>query len=236
MAAITDPALLAQLETSQSSINSGGRPGMFGGAPRLSPQDQGQLKELRVQQAGGLDALSQYRRVAAAASRLKTSPTRASWLEARIPQENGGFFDKTGAALLNWTVSQQDQDDFQRLRALQSARVLTAQTQQKGPQTESDAARLKLAEVSPYNSMEANKELVRFGSLQAALAAKKAPFFTQWANAYGGLNGLDARGRSIDEVWGQIVADAQNRAEMRAAGKNPDAKPTASGGGWKVVR
>lgn len=190
------------------------------GSGRLSVQDQKFLNQLRPESQSGLDSLNQINQAAASVSRLHTGPVRAALLEARIPNEKGGFFDKLGGILGNWSVPQQDQDDFQRLQGLASEQVMDAQIAQKGPQTEADAARLQMTKISPYKGMAVNKAVMRNSAISAALAARKTPFYTKWANDHGGVNSVDAAGRTADDVWTQIVQNARARSDARANG-NP---------------
>src|SRR3546814_9981784 len=102
-----------------------------------------------------MDSLSQYRRAAGSIDRLGTGPWRGKVLDMAIPEEGGGFGDTIGAATVGGAMGlfgglpEQTITDFQNLKGLQSGRVLKQQIAQKGPQTESDAARMKLTEISP---------------------------------------------------------------------------------------
>src|SRR3546814_20579786 len=87
---------------------------------------------------------------------------------------------------------------------------------------------MKLTEISPYRTKAANQEIIASGALKAAAAARKAPFYTQWVNKHG-LNGLDPQGRSVDQVWNGVLADAQRRQAARV--KQP-AVPKKQGSGW----
>src|SRR3546814_9213428 len=96
-----------------------------------------------------------------------------------IHEEGGGFGDTIGAATVGVArglfggLQEQTITDFQNLKGLQSGRVLEQQIAQKGPQTESDAARMKLTEIIPYRTKAANQEIIASGALKAAAAARK---------------------------------------------------------------
>jgi hypothetical protein len=204
---VTDPDEIAAAEA------------MLGGKPtapapgKLSVQDNKFLNELRATSGqGGLEAETEYRNAARVIDRLGTGPVRAAMLDAFIPEDGGGFFDKVGGLLGAPFIDRQTVDDFQTLKGLQSKRVLSSQLEQKGPQTESDAARLKLTEVSPYNTPEANRRILDAGMRKARLSSIKPDFFTKWVNQYG-LNGLDPQGRSVDAAW----ADVSRRATTAPA-------------------
>jgi hypothetical protein len=184
-------------------------------ARRLSPQEGKQLNAVRDEGRAGLGMVDVYRRAADAIDRFGTSPMRAAMYEATTPRDGGGFFDRLGGVVGEGAkalglMSQDRQDDFQFLQSLQQRAVLEGQIAQKGVQTDADAARLMLSDFSPYKSVRANAEIVRGGMLSAQLAARKPGFYAAWANRYG-LNGLDPRGRSVDDAWLAMVEDARGR-------------------------
>jgi hypothetical protein len=195
---------------------------------RLSVQDNKFLNEVRATSQAGIDARNEYMRAAGAIDRFGTGPWKARLYDAAIPQENGGFFDALGAAVIGGParllggVTPQGVDDFQTLKGLQSERVLSTQIAQKGPQTESDAARMQLTEISPYKTPEANRRVINSGIRKAALGAAKADFFTKWATQYG-LNGLDDKGQTVDARWAQ--------ASKRALTVQPRLPGRANAGG-----
>jgi len=192
---------------------------MSGGASpgtgrKLSPQEQKYLNDLREQGASGANALSQYQKAAAAIERSEITPYRAAQIESTIPQEGSGFSAGQRWNRFIYGVDDQEVSDFQYLNGLTSAQVLDRQMEQKGPQTESDAARLKLTEISPFKSQAANAEVIGDGVLRSRMLAGKAPFYTRWANRYG-LNGLDPQGRSADDVWLNALDEAQTELRTK---------------------
>lgn len=195
-----------------------------GGGERLSVQDNKALNEMRDGHSEGLKVNRDYRDVARLLDRGNVTADNAGLLKAFIPEEGGGFFDYLGGKIGSNFIGQQTRDDFNTLRALQSGRVMDAQIPQKGPQTEADAARLQLAEVSPWKSKAANTDVMKRGMADAVLAKRKLPFMQKWANKYG-LNGVGPKNRTADEAW-RMVADrvysVGNARRPAAAGK---AKP-----------
>lgn len=219
----------------------GGGGSMIGGGRKLSPQDAKALNEMRETSAASGNVADLTVRARDAAQRLKTGPYRGRVLDAFIPEEGGGFFDAVGGIIGAPFIDAQTVTDFQSLKALQNDLVLTKQLEQKGPQTESDAARLKLSQVSPYKSLEANEALLGPALTNAISGKNRVSFYTKWANQ-NGLNGLDAQGRSADEVWGGMLdaARGKQQAAVRAgkpmlgvAGDAP-AKPRSMMGGGRA--
>jgi hypothetical protein len=78
--------------------------------------------------------------------------------------------------------------------------VLGEQILQKGPQTESDAARMQLTEISPSKSTNVNREIIEAGKHKANRVRAKAAFYTKFANHYG-LNGVNPKGMTADQLW-----------------------------------
>lgn len=198
---------------------------------KFSAQEQKVLNDLNAQAAEAREIQTQYRQAEQSIRRLKPGPFRARYLESAIPDENGGIADTIGSVLIGGpsrvtgAISGQDVADFQRLRGLQSQRVLSEQIQQKGPQTESDAARMQMTEISPYKDEKTNLSVIQSGMGKTTRVQQRADFYTKFANRYG-LNGTDK--------WGQTVEEAFN-SWLRNTNQLPtQAKP--KGGGITVRR
>lgn len=200
----------------------------------LSVQDNKALNDMRPENASALSVNRDYREVAKTLDRSKMTPARAKWLETWIPRENGGLFDMIGGAIGERFLDPQTVTDFQTLRGLQSKRVMDAQIAQKGPQTEADAARLQLAEVSPFKTKGANVGVMLRGMADATLAKRKLPFFQQWANKYG-LNGVNERGETADQSWRNVTEAVYKRGDtLRQAPKIGQARSSAPQAGQVV--
>lgn len=198
----------------------------------MSAQAQKFLNELQTQAQSAAETKAQYRSADASIRRLKPGPWRGAFLDAAIPEEGGGLLDRMGAvaiggpAKLLGAVTDQDVQDFQRLKGLGSARVLEGQIAQKGPQTESDAARLALTEISPYKKPDVNAQIIRSGEAKADRALARAPFYTQWANKFG-LNGVNERGQSVEQAFQEQLTRSTSAAPPPAAAPRND--------GWSLV-
>lgn len=187
---------------------------------KLSPQTQTELSALRKTSSAANQTAQEYDAARAAIKRLKPGPFRGRILDAAIPEQGGGFWDALGAGTLGTVMKvtgalpDQDVSDFQRLKGLQAQRVLTEQLPQKGPQTDSDAARLQLTEISPYKMEGVNNAVIESGMKKVASAKAQIPFYTQWTAKYG-LNGLNEQGLDVETAY------QQSRAK---------------GGGWKLLK
>lgn len=214
----------------------------------ISEIDQKSLAEMRL--AGG-DLDSVVRDIGAASAavdRFKPAPGKAASFDWFTPDEND--WPLTAAAknanfALNPFISatERDRQDYQTLLALQNQAVLNQQIAQKGPQTESDALRMKLTTVSPNKAMGENKRTLIETRYDAEMRRRRLDFYTQWANKVGSLSALDPNGRSADEAWQSAydwgLKNLRNSPDYKrkvygifGSGKAP---PKKAGSGWGKV-
>lgn len=196
-----------------------------GGGKKFSPQAQSFLNDLSTQASESAETRRMYERAEGAVNTLRPGPNRGRFLEIATPEEGGGFFDTLGAALVGGparligAITPQDTNAYQSLKALQSENVLGKQILQKGPQTESDAARLQLTEISPSKSGKVNKEIIEAGKRKTDRVRAKAIFYTKFANKYG-LNGTSPNGFTADQLWNQ-AGDIITERYFPSKGKKP---------------
>lgn len=201
---------------------------------KLSVQAQNFLNTLSTQAAEAQETSRLYDQAGTAIKTLKPGPNRGRYLEAATPEEGGGFLDTLGAIAIGGpsrllgAITPQETDAFQDLRRLQSAQVLGQQLLQKGPQTESDAARLQLTELSPSKSEEVNNRVIESGKAKTDRVRAKSAWYTLWANKYG-LNGTDPDGNTADSLWAKSADYITKRILHGAPSRFPQ------GGGIKVL-
>lgn len=209
---VTDPVEIKKALGVDAANQLSGVGGKKTGRGGFSPQAQAFLNALSTQAQEAGETKRLYDQAEPAINKLHPGPYRGAFLDMAIPQENGGFFDKLGAFVIGGparvlgAITPDEVDAYQNLKRLQSSRVLGEQILQKGPQTESDAARMQLTEISPGKSKAANKATIAAGRAKADRVRAKPTFYTAWANKYG-LNGVDENGFTADQVWAQ-AADA----------------------------
>lgn len=202
------------------------------GRRALTKAEEKVLNELNAQAASAAETRNQVLAARQASRRLRPGPYRGMFLDAAIPEEGGGILDRVGAlvvgapASLLGAIDQQDVEDYTTLKGIGSERVLEEQIKQKGPQTESDAARLAATEISRYKPDSVNLEKSNRSLALSDRVERRARFYTEWAHKYG-LNGLDPQGRSVEEAFQQAIANAPK----------PDADVLAKikRGGWKLL-
>lgn len=197
------------------------------GAPvprKMSPQEQKVLNDMNASANEGQSIQRDYNEADAARKRLGTGPWRGALLDAAIPVEDGGIMDSIGGFLiggpmrLTGALDQGDVDAYNTLRRVQARRVLAEQKQQKGVQTEGDAARIKAGDIGVRASSAANAGAIARGRLEAQLLQDRANFMTQWANKYG-LNGVNEHGQTAMQVFDAIAN--QRRAAIGGGQARP---------------
>jgi hypothetical protein len=200
--------------------NMGGAKKSAGGG-KFSPQAQAFLNTMSQQAADAGETGRMYDQAGQYIKTLKPGPNRGRFLEIATPEENGGFMDTLGAAIVGGparligAVTPEETRALQGLKRLQSEQVLGKQLLQKGPQTESDAARLQLTELSPMKDATLNQQVIEQGKKKTDRTRAKSIFYTAWANKYG-LNGVAPNGLTADQVWAQSADHIANRVLGRA--------------------
>lgn len=182
------------------TLNTGGKGGKF------SPQAQNFLNELSRQAAEAGETRRVYERAKQDVKTLDPGPYRGRFLDMAIPTEGGGIMDNIGAAVIGvpakitGAITPEEVGSYQHMQGLKSQQVLQAQLAQKGPQTESDAARMALTELSPNKTATVNEDVINKGISKANRVRAKAVFYTQFANKWG-LNGTTPHGYTADQLW-----------------------------------
>lgn len=206
----------------------------------ISPADATFIRGLMEQGQGATGMARTIENAAGAIDRLGTGPMRAKMLSAAIPEEGGGVMDTLGGAMFGGLVNKQTVDDWQTLRALQNSAVLDKQIEQKGPQTDSDALRMKLASISPDKTVKANAEVIGQTMLGSQLMKHKPDFYTKWANKYGSLTAVSPGGQTVNSAWDALQNDAMNRynndPRIKAMRAGQPAQQKRQDTGWKVER
>jgi len=187
-------------------VNVAGSGSAMGGGKKMSVQAQNFLNNLSQQAADAGETRRVYERARQDVKTLQPGPYRGALMQAATPEDNGGFFDRLGAIAIGGplrligAITPQETEAYQHMRGLQSQQVLQAQLAQKGPQTESDAARMMLTELSPGKTAAVNNDVINKGISKADRARAKSIFYSHFANKWG-LNGVSPHGYTADQLW-----------------------------------
>lgn len=169
----------------------------------ISEKDQALINSMRLNQGDMAGVLRDITGAQRAVDRFQPSPGRGSLYGAGTIQD-GDFWSAPFKGLLGAVaLPDKAQEDYQTLLGLQNQSVLNAQLAQKGPQTESDAIRMKLAGVSPNKDVRPNAQLLAEGQYDAQLKQGRPAFYEWWANKYGSTHALGKNGKTADEVWNE---------------------------------
>lgn len=205
----------------------------------VSEADQKALAAMRETQ-GDLAGLA--RDVTAgfeANARFKSAPGKGKSFDWFTPDEND--WPITAAAKnANFNLNpfidatERDRQDYQTMLSLQNQAVLNAQLTQKGPQTESDAARMKLTAFSPNKASGENARILSETLYDTEMRRRKLDFYTKWANKNGSLSALNKEGKSADEIWREAY-DTGLQKLRKKRGMFGNTNPSAGTGGWGQV-
>lgn len=180
------------------------------GGKSLSKEDSVFLNKLSTQAGAAGETQRIYEQAGKDIATLKPGPNRGRFLQMAIPEEGGGILDTLGAlvigapAKLTGAINDKEVEAYQRLKGLQAGNVLTRQLEQSGPQTESDAARLALTEISPSKGVDANASIIKEGTAKTRRAQAKAAFYRMYANKWGSLNAVTPHGYTVDQIWSKM--------------------------------
>lgn len=196
----------------------------------LSEADTKTIDLFREKASSATELIRDIRAGAKTVDRFGTNPQKAfaaSKAMGRPDPAQSGYWDQFRGWIAGDVVSQQDKEDFQFLENLKNRAVLASQIEQKGPQTESDAARMTLTGIQPGNYKGVNGRILGEAMIKAQLAVRRPGFYTRWAQKYGSLQSLDQKGRSVDDAWNAMSTDAARRNASRPGGGKTKGDPFA---------
>lgn len=171
----------------------------------ISEKDQALINAMRMGQGDLPGVLRDITAAQAAVDRFQPAPGRGTAYSWAVPEDNDWGITALGKNLIGkvFGVSKPDSDAYQTLVGLQNASVLNKQIEQKGPQTESDAARMKLTAVSPNKSTPVNAQLLAENQYDVMMKLQRPAFYEYWANQLGSTHALNGQRKSADQVWNE---------------------------------
>lgn len=176
-----------------------------GGSPKMSQTDEKFLNTLSDQSRSANETGILYDRAKEAIQKMHTGPNRGRFMQMMTADEGGGILDTIGAAVgtiprMLGAITPEETQAYQRLKGLQAGNVLTRQLEQKGPQTESDAARLALTEISPSKDEATNMDVITQGRRKVARTKAYNIFAQNFASKWG-VHGTSPHGYTLDQLW-----------------------------------
>ena len=171
----------------------------------ISDRDQALINGMRQSLGDMPGVLRDIHAAATAVDRFQPEPGKGSKYSWMVPEDNDwpitAWAKNAVGALAGLT--QEDVDNYQAITSLQNQAVLNSQIAQKGPQTESDAMRMKLAGVSPNKGVLPNAQLLARQAYDADMKMRRPGFYEAWANRLGSTHALNKSGKSADDVWNE---------------------------------
>lgn len=205
----------------------------------IAKEDAAIIDRLRQQADVASRAQIELRQAAKASDRFRPSPERAANVGRAVVREDDWLptqLLRQGYAAVAGITPQQI-EDYQNLDRYRQARVATIQQEQKGPQTESDAARYMKSTFGPDKSPRINASAVGEAMFNAKFDELRPGMYTQWANKYGSLNARNKDGLTVDEWYN----NARNAGWQNYQKKYTPRRPVTQNAprksdGWKIER
>lgn len=171
----------------------------------LGDKDQALINAMRLGQGDLSGVLRDITAAQGAVDRFRPAPGKGVDYAASVPSDADGWWGAKIKDINSWFngVTPQGVEDYQTLLGLQNQSVLNSQIAQKGPQTESDAVRMKLAGVSPNKDVRPNAQLLAEQQYDVMMKQARPGFYVNWANKLGSTQALNAQGKSADDVWNE---------------------------------
>lgn len=192
----------------------------------IGDKDQALINQMRLAQGDLPGVLRDITAAQAAVDRFRPSPSRGADYSWGVPDDNDNPIYSAAKNAYAWFRGMPDQSkkDYQTLLGLQNQSVLNAQVAQKGPQTESDAIRMKLTGVSPNKDVGPNAQLLAEQQYDTMMKLQRPSFYEYWANRLGSTHALNSQGKSADQVWQEQYQRGYERMRngpgyRRAAGR-----------------
>lgn len=173
----------------------------------ISKEDAAIIDRMRQQADVAKKAALELKQAAAAVDRFRTGPDRAKSVSRSIVAEDDGLIEQGMRNAYGFVagIDAQDQEDYQNLDRLRQARVATIQLEQKGLQTESDAARYIKSTFGPEKMQGVNAAALGEAVFRAEMDARRPQLYTAWANKFGSLSALNKAGKSVDDWWNDTL-------------------------------
>lgn len=197
----------------------------------ISDRDQAFINEMRQNQGDLPGVLKDITGAQAAVDRFRPAPGRGALYKSGTATDEDGLWGTLTKGAVGMFLPDKEQEAYQTLTGLQNQGVLNSQIAQKGPQTESDAIRMELANVSPSKDVGPNAQLLAEQQYDTMMKMQRAGFYENWANKLGSTHALNGQGKSADQVWNEVyqkgMAQMRNDPRFRrGAGLSAPRKPT----------
>lgn len=148
------------------------------------------------------DAARQYAATEMAVRTMDTGPWKAQWLDAIMPDEDGGWADGIGSTLglaVRPLISDRTLEARDHLKTVGAQTSLNGSQQMKGSSTDKDMAIMRMAGVSPYKSKAENLRILNAAKAEGRVSQARALFASSWISKYGSVANAAPRGMTYEQ-------------------------------------
>lgn len=202
---------------------------------KTEANDRKSLMEANERAAAADSSLRLYDRVTPSIDRFDGGPLKGTIYDMVMPNQGGGFWDGVGSfvgAPIRAVLPSQSKDDYQRIDAARNERIALRQKEQKGPQTDKDAAMYGKSDISATNSRAVNHSIINAQRQESELTKMRAYLESKWVARYGSTSKASPNGTTFTQAVQNATNDYMGQAKRRRAA--PPSTRRASNDGWSV--
>jgi len=201
------------------------------GSPvKTTPQDMKAMTDASAKAESERDSLRTYAGAGKAVDDMDTGPVKAAWLDAIVPDEDGGILDKIGGILGTVArpfVSQKTLDARDQLKTVNANVALAGSQQMKGSSSDKDTALMRLSGIGPAKRPAENHRIIDEAIYNSGREQARALVTADWIGKYGSLSNRSRNGMTFEEAKQRAERYYDQRQQAR---KMPKAPPSKRGG------
>jgi len=170
------------------------------------------------------DSLRTYAGAAKAVDDMDTGPVKAAWLDAIVPDEDGGILDKVGGILGTVArpfVSQKTLDARDQLKTVNANVALAGSQQMKGSSSDKDTALMRLSGIGPAKRPAENHRIIDEAIYNSGREQARALVTADWIGKYGSLSNRSRNGMTFEEAKQRAERYYDQRQQARKMPKAP---------------
>lgn len=191
------------------------------GRAKTTPQDMQMLRDSTARAEAERNARRDYASTKRAVLDMGTSPSKARYLDAITPEQDGGIMDTIGAALgtpLRWFVSDKTMNARDQLKTLGTQTALKGSQMMKGASSDKDTALMRTAGVSDYKGVQENLRILREAERSSAIEQHRATLKAKWIGKFGSISAPAPSGVTYEEAAARQEAMVNKAMDIRERG------------------
>lgn len=191
------------------------------GRAKTTPQDMQMLRDSTARAEAERNARRDYASTRQAVLDMNTKPSKASYLDAITPEQDGGFWDAVGGFVgtpLRWFVSDKTMNARDQLKTLGAQTALKGSQMMKGASSDKDTALMRTAGVSDYKGVRENLRILREAERSSAIEQHRATLKAKWIGRYGSISAPASSGMTYEEAAARQEAMVNKAMDIRERG------------------